>query len=106
MRGFRRMSSLFGLAHLDDPGAALTVEPVGGAPVIGRKKLSTIRHELQGALNATGDDPIRWLDERMAACGRQGPAAARESEVLRSLRRFLEASGREKGGKQRHGAKK
>jgi hypothetical protein len=33
--------------------------------VIGRKKLSTIRQELQRALAASGEDPIRWLEGRM-----------------------------------------
>jgi hypothetical protein len=58
------------------------------------------------ALAATGDDPIRWLDERMAAPEYRDPAAPRESEVLHSLRRFLEAPGPGKGRKRRAGAKK
>jgi len=74
--------------------------------MIGPKKLSTIRQELQRALRATGDDPIRWLEGRMAAPHRQGSAASGESEVLYSLRRFLEATGREKRRKQRAGTKK
>jgi hypothetical protein len=62
--------------------------------VIGPKKLSTIRQELQRALTATGEDPIRWLVARMTGSERQGSASAGESAVLRSLRRFLEARGR------------
>jgi hypothetical protein len=59
--------------------------------MIGPKKLRTIRQELQRALAATGDDPIRWLEERMTVPGRQGSVPSGESEILRSLRRILEA---------------
>jgi hypothetical protein len=69
--------------------------------VIGRKKLATIRQELQRALTATGDDPIRWLEERMTAPEHQGPAASGANEVLRSLRRFVEATGRTRNRKGR-----
>jgi hypothetical protein len=74
--------------------------------VIGPKTLSTIRQELQRALTATGEDPIRWLEERMIAPVDPGSAAAGESEVLRSLRRFLEPTRQEKGRKRRVGLKK
>jgi hypothetical protein len=74
--------------------------------VIGPKKLGTIRQELRQAIAATGDDPIRWLDERMKSPRRPGPDASESSEVLRSLRRFLEARGRAKGRKPRVGTKK
>jgi len=60
--------------------------------VISPKKLSTIRQELHRALAATGDDPIRWLEERLAVPDRQGSAPSGESEVLHSLRRILEAT--------------
>lgn len=63
---------------------------VGGTDVIGRKKLSTIRQELERALIATGDDPIEWLERRMAAPERQGTLATGESTILHSLRRVLE----------------
>lgn len=63
--------------------------------MIGPKKLSTIRQELQRALTATGDDPIRWLEERMTVPERQGSVAAGESEVLNSLRRFLDRKRRQ-----------
>jgi hypothetical protein len=59
--------------------------------MIGPKKLSTIRQELRRALAAAGDDPLRWLEERMTASERQGTAAPGESEVLRSLRRSRRA---------------
>jgi len=74
--------------------------------MIGSRKLSTIRQELQRALNATGEDPIRWLEARTAGPGPEGSAAARGSEVLRSLRRFLEAPVRGKGRNKRVGVRK
>ena len=72
--------------------------------MIGPKKLSTIRQELRDAFAETGDDPIRWLEERMTTPKRRG-ASASESEVMRSLRRFLEAPGPKKGRKPRARAK-
>ncbi len=89
-----------------DSAAPRTVESVGGTLMIGPKKLSTIRQELERALTATGEDPIRWLEECVSGRERQGSAAAGENEILRSLRRFLEAPGRRKGRKQRAGARK
>ena len=60
--------------------------------MIGPKKLSKIRQELQRALAATGDDPIAWLEERMTAPLPQGVAPLGENEVLHSLRRIVESS--------------
>ena len=40
--------------------------------MMGSKKLSTIRQELENALASTGEDPIRWLEERIAAGKSQG----------------------------------
>jgi hypothetical protein len=71
--------------------------------VIGPKKLSTIRQELKGAMSATEEDPIRWLEVRMTIPECAGPAASGESEVLQSLRRFLAATGRGAGRKRRSG---
>jgi hypothetical protein len=34
--------------------------------MIGQKKLNIVRQELRRALSGIGDDPIRWLEERMA----------------------------------------
>ena len=62
--------------------------------MIGPKKLSTIREELQRALTSTGSDTIDWLEERMSAPERQSSVAAGESEVLNSLRRFLDGKQR------------
>ena len=59
--------------------------------MIGPKKLSTIRRELHRAMTTSGDDPLRWLEERMAVPAHEGVSASGESEVLQSLRRILEA---------------
>ena len=74
--------------------------------MIGPKKLSAIREELQRALSATGDDPIRWLEERMTTPAYQGAENTGESEILHSLRRVLEATGRKKRQTQQGGMKK
>ena len=74
--------------------------------MIGPKKVHTIRQELRRALSATGDDPIRWLEEYMTSPERPGSTSGRESAILYSLRCFLEATGREKRRKQRPGTKK
>ena len=74
--------------------------------MIGSKTLSTIRQELRDAFAATGDDPIRWLEVRMNSPERHGASAPGESEVLLSLRRFLEAPGPKQGRKRRVGMKK
>jgi hypothetical protein len=64
--------------------------------MIGPKKLSTIREELQTALAATGEDPIRWLEMRIAASESQGPRSSGETDVLKSLLRFLKDGTRRK----------
>jgi hypothetical protein len=74
--------------------------------VIGSKKLSTIRQELHRALAATGDDPIRWLEERMAVPEHQRTADAGESEVLHSLQRILEATDSARRQTRRAGTKR
>ena len=45
-----------------------------------------LRQELRAALAKEGQDPIRWLEERIAAGWRQGSG----TEVLESLKRVLE----------------
>ena len=57
--------------------------------MIGPKKLSTIRQQLKSALAATGDDPLRWLEERMTTPVCQATAVEQGNEVLHSLHRFL-----------------
>ena len=58
--------------------------------MMGPKTLSEIREELRRVLDATGDDPIRWLEKRMTASKRRG-----KRQVLQSLRRFIEVGKRE-----------
>jgi hypothetical protein len=72
--------------------------------MIGPKKLSTISQELDKALAATGEDPIRWLEARMSECERRGTATSGESEVLQSLRRILEGTRSAKRRGRRTGA--
>jgi len=74
--------------------------------MIGPKKLTTIRRELHQALATTGDDPIRWLEERMSLPAGQGAAASESSEVLDSLRQFLSGDGRGKTRKPRIATRK
>ena len=73
--------------------------------MIGPKKLSIIRQELQCALAATGDDPIQWLEERMNVPERPSSGDAGENEVLNSLRRFLEGKQGQKRGATKSGTK-
>jgi hypothetical protein len=54
--------------------------------MMGPKKLSTIRQELKQALSRTGNDPIKWLEERIRATESTGQQAP---EVLQSLRRLF-----------------
>jgi hypothetical protein len=61
--------------------------------MIGPKKLRIIRQELHRAFAATGQDPIRWLDQRMAAGDQDRAVGSNENEVLQSLQRFLRNSG-------------
>jgi hypothetical protein len=62
--------------------------------MMGPKKLSTIRQELEQALSQTGQDPTQWLEEQLrAAKGRRGVPAGEGTEVLESLRRLLETRG-------------
>src|SRR5262245_34998034 len=72
------------------PARSRLVGAVGGTVMIGPKKLATIRQQLRDTLAATGDDPIRWLEELMNAPAGHA-AGSGESEVLQSLRRFLAA---------------
>ena len=44
---------------------------------MGRKKLSTVRRELEQALAATGKGPFRWLDDRIRELAPAGSAKPR-----------------------------
>jgi len=70
--------------------------------MIGTKKLSTIREEIEKALASTGDDPIRRLERLIASAKRKGDSTG----VMEDLKRFLELPRKRKGDKQSLGAKK
>jgi hypothetical protein len=65
--------------------------------MMGNKKLATIRQELKDALEKEEQDPIQWLEERIAAGRREGSG----TEVLESLKRVLERGTTGKPGKRR-----
>jgi hypothetical protein len=65
--------------------------------MIGTKKLSTIRQEIEVSLASTGDDPIQRLERLIASAKRKED----RTEVLEGLKRFLEASQKRKRGKHR-----
>jgi hypothetical protein len=69
--------------------------------MIGTKKLSTIRQDIEKAFASTGDDPIRRLERLIASARRKGEG----SEVMEDLKRFLESPGKRKRRKQRAGSK-
>jgi len=53
--------------------------------MIGTKKLSTIRKQIEAAIESTGADPIQRLEQQIASAKRKGE----RSEVLEGLQRFL-----------------
>jgi hypothetical protein len=56
--------------------------------MIGKKKLSTIRKQIEKALASTGADPIQRLERQIASAKRKGD----RTEVMEGLKRFLESS--------------
>jgi hypothetical protein len=58
--------------------------------MMGNKTLTTIREEFKAVLAATGDDPIRWLEKRIAAAKRKGEG----TNVLEASKRVLERASR------------
>jgi hypothetical protein len=70
--------------------------------MIGTKKLSTIRKEIEQALGSNGQDPIKRLDEQIVAAKRNGE----QTEVMEGLKRFLESPPKRRRRKQRAGKKK
>jgi hypothetical protein len=55
--------------------------------MIGTKKLSTIRKEIEQALASPDADPIQRLERLIASAQRKGE----RTEVLEGLKRFLES---------------
>lgn len=54
--------------------------------MIGTKKLSTIRKEIEKSLASTGEDPIQRLERQIASSKRKGD----NTEVIEGLKRFLQ----------------
>ena len=69
--------------------------------MIGTKKLSTIRDEIENAFASIGDDPIQRLERLIASAKRKGDS----TEVLEELKRFLESPRKRKHRKQHVGTK-
>jgi len=69
--------------------------------MIGTKKLSTIRKQIEKALASTGADPIQRLDRQIASAKRKGD----RTEVMEGLKRFLESPRKRKRRKRGVGAK-
>jgi hypothetical protein len=89
-------SDTHGIAAWPESRANWDLLDVSSTIMIGPKKLSQIRAELKDALAATGEDPLVWLEKRMTSPEHPGSDSFRESEVLHSLRRFLEGTARKK----------
>jgi hypothetical protein len=60
--------------------------------MIGTKKLSTIRKQIEQALVSPGADPIQRLERQIASAKRKGD----RTEVMEGLKRFLESSQKRK----------
>jgi hypothetical protein len=69
--------------------------------MIGTKKLSTIREEIQKSLSRGGADPIQWLEKQIATRKRKGDG----TEVLEGLKQFLESAPKRRSRKRRVAAK-
>ena len=70
--------------------------------MIGTKKLSTIRKQIEKAMTSTGADPIQRLERQIASAKRKGHGA----EVLEGLKHFLESPRKRKHREHRLGVKK
>lgn len=64
--------------------------------MIGTKKLSAIRQQIEKALASTGADPIQRLERQIASAKRKGD----RTEVMEGLKRFLESPRKGKHRKQ------
>ncbi|MGH7224488.1 MAG: hypothetical protein ACRELF_14775 [Gemmataceae bacterium] len=60
--------------------------------MIGTKKLSAIRKEIEQALASTGADPIQRLERLIVSAKRKGD----RTELMEGLKRFLESPRRER----------
>ena len=66
--------------------------------MMGPTTLMEIRQQLLAGLRATGEDPIEWLEKRMAIAGKD--------DTLESLKRFIERNGNKKIRRRRRTAVK
>lgn len=69
--------------------------------MIGTKKLSTIREQIEKALASRGSDPIQRLELQIASAKRKGD----RTEVMEGLKHFLESPRKRKRGKRGVGAR-
>jgi siroheme synthase (precorrin-2 oxidase/ferrochelatase) len=69
--------------------------------MIGTKKLSAIRKQIEKALAPSGTDAIQRLERQIASAKRKGE----RTEVLEDLKRFLESPRKRKSRKRGVGAK-
>ena len=69
--------------------------------MIGSKKLSTIRNQIEKVLASPGVDPIQRLERQIASAKRKGD----RTEVMEGLKRFLESPRKWKQRKHGVGAK-
>ena len=70
--------------------------------MIGTKKLSTIRREIEEALASASGDPVQRLERQIASAKRKGD----RTEVMEGLKRFLESPRKGKRRKSGAGARK
>jgi hypothetical protein len=68
--------------------------------MIGTKKLSTIREEIEKALASKGNDAIQRLERLIASAKGKGD----RTEVMEDLKRFLESPRKQTHRRQRAGA--
>jgi hypothetical protein len=65
---------------------------LGGIVMIGSRKLSTIREEIEKALASTGGDPIQRLEQQIASAKHRGE----HTDVMEGLKRFLKSRRKQK----------
>ena len=70
--------------------------------MIGTKKLSTLRREIEEALASASGDPVQRLERQIASAKRKGD----RTEVMEGLKRFLESPRKGKRRKSGAGARK
>jgi hypothetical protein len=68
--------------------------------MIGKKKLTTIRKQIEESYSASGSDPIQVLERQIMSAKREGG----RTDVLESLKGFLESPRKRKTRKRKPGA--